>query len=205
MSIIEKIARGADNFKSVEIPKLNISVGLVILPRLTEIEMIARAQAWCKQQTPAIEDPDLIKVQEDAFLLWKALVDPDRPWKEVTGGRVPNVLYSSMDDMERALPGDWQDWLSEQLLQFRQDVSPFTTAKSFQAIETILEKIRTESELTESFLEAFKIVYCAEKGMLPTERRVREMTRDQWWLLYYSLPDESKAHYLKSPLIQKAK
>lgn len=204
MTIIEKIERGTDNFKTVDIPRLGISVGLIILPRLTEMEMVHRARQWCKSQDPPIEDADLIKAKEEAFLTWKSLVDPNEPWKMVADGRIPHVVFESVQEMERTLTGDWLEWISEQLVAFRQEVSPFTSAKNFRAIEEMLEKIRKENDLPERFIESFKVVYCARHGMLPTERRVIEMMPDQWWLIFYSLPAEEQALYLTSPLFKKA-
>jgi hypothetical protein len=200
MSIIETIERGSDNFKALRLEQLSITVGLVMLPRLTEVEMIARARAWCKGQEPPIEDADLTKVQEEAFLLWKSLVHPDQPWKEVTGGKVPNLLFGTVEEMERKLTGDWCDWLSEELVKFREEVSPFSSAKTRPALDALLEEIRKKREIPERHLEIFRVAYCARHGMLPTERRVREMTPDQWWLIYYSLPEHELAAALNSPL-----
>lgn len=205
MTIIETIEKGNDNFRTIEVPKLGIHVGMVILPRLTEIEMIARARAWCGNHEPVINDPDLIKVQEDAFLLWKSLVDPESPWNGVAEGRVPNVLFESIEEMERTLSGDWQDWLSEELIKFREEVSPLSSAKSIATIENLLEQIREEQEKPERFIQTFRVVYCTRHGMLPAERRVKETTDEQWWLIWYSLPDTEKAALLKSPLFTKAK
>lgn len=204
-SIIEKIARGSDNFKALTIDKLGITVGLIILPRLVEVEMVSRARAWCRQQSPPIEDKDLIKVQEDAFLLWKSLVDPNDPWIDTAAAnRIPRLLYQNPDDMERKLSGDWMDWLGEELLKFREEVSPFSAMKDFRAIDDILNKIREENKPVEKFIEAFKVVYCARHGMLPTERRVKEMLPDQWWLIWYSFTDEEKGLALQSPILKAA-
>lgn len=205
MSLIEKIEAGCDNFRTIDLEKLQVSVGMVILPRLLEMEMINRAIAWCKAQNPPIEDPELVNIQKDTFLLWKSLVDPNQPWKEVNGGRVPNVLFSTMEEMARKLTGEWLDWLSDQLLRFREEVSPFTAVKNIAELEALLKKIRKESETPERFINAFKVAYCARHGLLPTERRVREMTDDQWWLFYYSLPEHELAAALDSQLFNQLK
>lgn len=200
MSIIEKIAAGAENFKTLAIEKLGISVGLIILPRALEFDMIARARAWCRDYKPPIKDADLIKVQEESFLLWKSVVHPDEPWKKVNEGEIPNVFFSSIEEMQRRLTGDWMDWLSEELVKFREEVSPFTHAKSFRAMEEIVSQIREEAKKPERFIQIFGVVYCARHGMLPTERRVKEMSHEQWWLIYHSLPEEEKAMIAGSPL-----
>ena len=205
MNIIETIERGTDNFKVIDVPKINIKVGMVVLPRLVEIEMISRARDWCKKQDPIIDDPDLIKVQEDAFLLWKSLVHSEDPWRQDAEGKKPNQIFDSIEAMERVLTGDWQDWLGEELIKFRESVSPLSNVQAMDSIEKILESIRQENEMPERFIQAFQVIYCTRHGMLPTERRVKETTTEQWWLIWYSLPDEEKVAILKSPLVTKVK
>lgn len=204
MSIIETIELGTQNFKTLEIEKLKIRMGMILLPRALELEMVNRARDWCKKQEPPIQDMDLVRVQEEAFLLWKSLVNPETPWKEVAEGRLPNVFFPSIDEMQRRLTGDWADWLYEELVKFREEVSPFTSARNVRSLDKVLESIRKENERPEGFLEAFRVVYCTRHGILPTERRVKEMTPDQWWLIWYGLSPNEQMAAMESPLLKQA-
>ena len=204
-SLIERITAGAENMKMVSVPigKQTVSVGLIILSRALEVEMVVRAREWCAKQSPPITGDDLVEVETSCWLLWKSLVDPASPFVDTASGRLPKPMFASAEMLRQSLPGDLIDWLDAELAAFRKTVSPFTSDRSESSLGIILSRLQEEATTAEGFVEAFKVVWCSRHGKLLTEPAVRKMSPDQWLLIFHALPDAERMELRNSPLMKK--
>jgi len=192
--------RGRDNFKLVKLPwadKDSPPVRLQVLSDYEELTQIARAQAWC--QNPGVDTDDkpigddaLIGHVENTWLLWYALRHPEEMYP---GADEHKRLYATARDLQQALGTEQVNWLVNEYGKLKAASSPFSVAAGSgrAAFDKLLAEVREKFNEKSEKLLRFKLWWSARHGVLPTEDRFRQMTDDQWWLLFSVTPNSQLA------------